>query len=128
MSAYIAVSDHPVKTDDRYYRLGGDRCQRYNAPMKLRLKELRWQRGWTQREVADMAGMSQSYYTELENHRKQINANRLESLARVFGVEPHQLIANDATGTTSKLVQAFSGLSEVQREAVLKMIDTLTGK
>jgi transcriptional regulator with XRE-family HTH domain len=66
--------------------------------MKLRLKEFRKANGMTQRVVAEKAGMAVSYYTELELGKKQINANRLQALARVFGVAPQALIDEPRAG------------------------------
>lgn len=63
--------------------------------MKLRIKQLRADRGWTQDELAERAGISRSYLTELETGAKTINARRLSEVARAFGVEPESLIVRE---------------------------------
>lgn len=93
--------------------------------MKLRLKELRLEKGLTQRQVAEMAGMSVSYYTELELGRKQINANRLEGLAKVFGVPPKGLIAGSDAKIVTSLDEKLAALTPESRVLVENLIETL---
>lgn len=89
--------------------------------MKMRIKELRKQRGLTQREVADMAGMSTSYFTELEKGTKQINANRMASIARALGVKPQDLIDDEIRAESAELSELLDALSDDDRELVRKM-------
>lgn len=82
---------------------------------------MRKARGWTQRHVAEKAGMSLSYYTEIELGRKQINARRLESLAKVFGVEPHELIVQEGQRQYSELADLTSQMNDDQQRLVLEL-------
>lgn len=93
--------------------------------MELKIKELRKAKGLTQRQVAEMAGMSVSYYTELELGRKQINANRLETLAKVFGTTPQGLIAGGEGDEIKAQVEILSHLTPDQRRLVFEMITSL---
>lgn len=110
----IAHSDMPRKSECRHNRLPELRECRYTDGMKLRLKELRTAKGWTQREVAEKAGISLSYYTELELERKQINARRMEAIAKAFGVEPFELIRSGDSGAVhAKLKELNDTISEL---------------
>lgn len=94
--------------------------------MKLRLKDLRLARGMTQREVADAAGMSSSYYTEIELGRKQINAHRMENIARALGVQPHELLLT-GDPENDDLVRELRELSPEKKALVLNLIRSLRG-
>lgn len=81
--------------------------------MELRLKEIREARNMTQRQVAEGAGMSVSYYTEIENGKKQVNARRMTELAKFFDVMPQELIA----GPGAVAFRPGSGREEKRRGA-----------
>lgn len=66
--------------------------------MLLRLKQLREARKLTVEQLAERAGMSKSYLSEIENGKKQINARRLEGLALALGVAATDLIADRSVG------------------------------
>lgn len=122
----IANSDTERKGVFRYCRLGADVGPGYTGVMKLRLKEYRLERRLTQRQVADLAGMSVSYYTELEKGTKQINANRLEQLAKVFAVSPQALISHDLA-KVSGLAEAIEALPSESQELVRSLVTQLSG-
>ena len=88
--------------------------------MKLRLKELRKAKGLTQREVADAAGIAVSYYTELELEKKPINSNRLEAIARVFGVSEQELFVGHQSELARDTV-SLDGLSNEARRIVIDL-------
>jgi len=96
--------------------------------MKLRIKELRKARGLTQRELADMAGLSQSYLTELENEKKTINVNRMSAIARALGVAPKDLIVGEEKSPHAKLIALFEPLSADQQEVVLRLMETIVSR
>lgn len=62
--------------------------------MLLRIRELRKARGLTVEQLADAAGMSKGYLSEIENGKKQINARRMEALAAILHVGTAELIAD----------------------------------
>lgn len=62
--------------------------------MLLRVKDLRKARGLTVDQLANMAGLSKSYLSEIENGKKQINGRRLEALAAALHAQPTDLIAD----------------------------------
>lgn len=120
-----AHSDIFSKAEYRHYRLRPNAVGDYNGGMKLRLKELRKAKKLTQQQLASMAGISQSYYTELENGRKTINANRMESLSKALGVSPQDLIVSDPNGKGGELMGYISKLNAGQKVIVLNLAKSL---
>jgi len=59
--------------------------------MKNRLEELRSQKGWTQQELADHAGVSRQTIISLEGGRYNPSINLAFRLARQFGVSIEDL-------------------------------------
>ena len=53
----------------------------------MRLKELRLERHYTQREVAERMHMLQSAYSRLENGKVVVTERHLQLLVEVFGKE-----------------------------------------
>ena len=56
-----------------------------------RLKEMRKSNGLTQKELADKAGVSESYICQIENG-KMVSLNKLDKLAEVLGCEVKDLV------------------------------------
>ena len=61
-----------------------------------RIKELRDREGMTQKDVAEMIGVSQSTYSTYENGINYLNAERLEKLANIYGVSVDYLLGRDS--------------------------------
>lgn len=97
--------------------------------MKLKLKELRKARGWTQEEVAARAGLSKSFYSEIESGKKPANSQRLKKFADVFDVPAYELI-DDASVDEELLthLRTMQTLSEDDRKAVIRHALGLTEK
>jgi transcriptional regulator with XRE-family HTH domain len=60
--------------------------------MELRIKELRKDRGLTLAELADKVGLSVSYMSQLENGKRNVNALRLDAIARALEVRTSELL------------------------------------
>ena len=56
-----------------------------------RLREIRESRGMTQTAVAKQAGLSRSYYAQVEHARQAISVDRAFAVASVLGVEMTEL-------------------------------------
>ena len=69
--------------------LSGKRWQSYLFAAKLR--DLRLREGWTQKEVATRAGISESAVRNYEQQKSNPKQGHLESLARAFGIRPEAL-------------------------------------
>lgn len=62
------------------------------------IKELRLKRGWTVRKLASMVGKTPAYVSLIENRKRQISMELLESFARALGVPPAYFLQEDARG------------------------------
>jgi transcriptional regulator with XRE-family HTH domain len=56
-----------------------------------RLREIRQSRGMTQTAVATQAGLSRSFYAQVEHARQAISVDRAFAIATVLGVEMTEL-------------------------------------
>jgi len=63
--------------------------------VRLRLCELRTQRGLTQAKLADLAGLHQLTISRLEGDPRQVEFETLEKLCAALGVSLSELIVND---------------------------------
>ena len=57
-----------------------------------RLRVLRTERGWTQQQLADMAGIGRVHVSELENGRREAGLRMLEALATSFEMKVTELM------------------------------------
>lgn len=74
-----------------------------------RLKALRVERGLTQEEYAEKAGLSYKYYQAVEAGRKNnLRLSTLERLAKGHGMEPWQLLLPGGTKTARKAAKVRS--------------------
>ena len=58
------------------------------------LKRLRQERGLTQEELADLAGLNRNYIGMIERQENAATVDTLEHLAKALHVEPAQLLAH----------------------------------
>jgi transcriptional regulator with XRE-family HTH domain len=61
----------------------------------MRLKELRLQKGLTQREVASAIGVSANNYARYERGERQPDCNTLIKLSKFYGVSVDYILCND---------------------------------
>ncbi len=112
----------------RYYPPARAAKLRYMGEMRLRIKEIRKQKKLTQRAVAELAGVSPSYFADLERGDSPINSIRLDAIARALGVPPSELIEGDDDPDDIKLREDYAALSEEQKEVVRKLVASLAAK
>ena len=71
-------------------------------PMKLRrivaqnLRRLRQDRGLSQEELADLAGLNRNYVGMVEREENAPTVDTLEALAKALKVAPEELVARSA--------------------------------
>jgi len=90
--------------------------------MKTRIREIRKRRGLTIQKAAGLAGMSQSYLSEIETGRKNANTNHLEKIAKVLGVPPGTLL--DTSGgdeIESEIISLLRCATFEQKQILLKV-------
>jgi transcriptional regulator with XRE-family HTH domain len=90
--------------------------------MRVRIKELRVAAGLSQQQLADMAGISKGYLSEMERGVKQINANRLEGIARALNTEPHLLILSSDDPEDIQFQEDLGKLKPEQRRTIREMV------
>lgn len=90
--------------------------------MALKIRELRKSRGWTQEQLAEKAGVSRSYLTEIETGAKTVNVRRLDAIAEALGVETVALIDIDASDVeVQELIANFKSLGANDRARFLDL-------
>ena len=66
------------------------------TPLRIRIRELRTEKGLSQQALGDLAGVRQATISELESGKAQrIDFATLEKLADALGVEPGLLIERE---------------------------------
>lgn len=66
-------------------------------PFAINLRALRRAQGWTQDHVGELAGgMTQGYLSRLENGRVDPSWRTIDRLAKVFDVDPADLVRGRA--------------------------------
>lgn len=93
--------------------------------MASNLKNLRTLRGFTQQHVYEAAGISKSYYSELENGKKQLNERLIGQLAKVLSVEPYMLVINSENQSDIQFVSDLADLNSSQRQVLREMAASL---
>jgi len=98
----------------------------YTARMKLRIKELRTERGLTQDQLAEKARISRSQLAMIEGGTRPANTLRLNSIAAALGVHPDELFARE--GERDDLFAMFRRLSPEDQEIVARLAESLAAK
>lgn len=91
----------------------------------------------SQRNLAKMAGLSDSYLSQLERGNYRPSPQVVKSLAQAFGLEPRQLYMmlgfmdeDDAEGrpTVEQAIQLDDRLDAAQKESLLSVYRSFVGK
>lgn len=98
--------------------------------MKYRIKELRLARGWTQEQLADLAGTNKGYISQLESGKREPSAETLRSLATAFNVEAVHMIESSTPtdAATVRMLMIFEQLSPDDQAAIQHMAERLLPK
>jgi transcriptional regulator with XRE-family HTH domain len=116
-----------------YYFLG----MANNINFGERLAELRKAKGFTQRELAENIGTSQRMIAHYENHVKRPSLDKLESIAKAFGLSIDQVLGvqplkkqpgapKDAY--LQRKLQKVQALPKDDQKVIINMIDALSTK
>lgn len=94
--------------------------------MRLRLKELREERGLSTTELARLAGVSRGYISLIENGQRQINARLLEALSKALRCSPVDLIDDGSLSPDIiEHLKVLNSLSAADRQAVIRHASSL---
>lgn len=90
------------------------------------LREWRKSKGLTQDQLAERAGMSKPFISQLETGARQYTQETLERLAEVLGTEPASLIMRnpEITDAPWTLLETITPLERSQVVAFVKAIRT----
>ena len=94
-----------------------------------RIKERRVELSWTQEQLAQKAGISKSFLSELENSKRSVSADNLLDIARALGVSLDYLMTGEEgeeTETRPAEVQVPASLAKFAAEAGISFRQALT--
>ena len=131
----MSLLGNAMSTDCDYYStLLGIRIDTDGQVIKmnaqLRIRQLMEERGWTDYRLAKEANLSHSTVTNMFKRNNAPTLPTLEAVCAAFGITLSQFFSegNNATEITEEqraLFAKWSTLSDKQKEALLKMIDTI---
>lgn len=94
--------------------------------MELRIKQLRCERGLTQDQLAERAGISRNYLSQIETGARTPNLTRLQQIARALNTDFMDLLVNpDQDLRSLRLMSALDGASSHEWEAVIQHAEAL---
>ena len=76
-----------------------------------RIKKRRTDLGWTQDQLAQKAGISKSFLSDLENGKRSVSADNLLDIARVLSLSLDYLMKGEETEPKSAEVQIPASLA-----------------
>ncbi|WP_183568644.1 helix-turn-helix domain-containing protein [Mucilaginibacter sp. SP1R1] len=81
-----------------------------------KIRNLRIQRGWNQKQMADMLGISIPAISKIETDYTDINLSRLEQIAHIFDISVVELLTTDPEEREAIL----SPIAIVQRKILIR--------
>jgi len=100
-----------------------------------RLRELRKERHWTQKEMAARLGIRQTHYTKYETGMHVPPLDKIIPLARLFGVSLDRLVLGETPSNQpvkdARLALRFQALEDFNpqdRETVITLIDAMVAR
>lgn len=91
-----------------------------------RIKKRRQELGWTQDVLAEKAGISKSFLSDLENAKRSVGADTLLEIGRVLSLSLDYLMAGKEPETEPTEVQIPSSLASFAAKAGLSFRQALT--
>lgn len=93
--------------------------------MPTNLKRIRVAKGLTQQDVYEPAGIAKSYYSALENGKRDLNERLIGRLCKVLNIEPYMLIIDSEAPGDAQFIEDLAQLSADQRDLVRRMVADL---
>lgn len=90
-----------------------------------KIKERRKEKGISQGQLADMAGVSLPYISDIENGKKNISISILMSIAEVLEVTPNYLLGVSPTGSATlfdEIEPVFSNCTDAEKQTLLQIL------
>lgn len=96
------------------------------SPMELRIKQLRRERGLSQEQLAERAGLSRTYLSQIETGARAPNIARLQQIARALGAVVPDLLLNPERDTRIiRLLGAMESASPQEWDAIIQHAEAL---
>ena len=95
------------------------------ASVGERIRGRRGELGWTQDQLAQKAGLSKSFLSDLENGKRSVGANNLLDIARALGVSLDFLMTGTASQDQRSEVPIPASLARFAAEEGLTFRQTL---
>lgn len=90
-----------------------------------RIKDIRDARGMTQDQLAEKAGISKGFLSDVENNKRNISSENLLRIANVLGASVDYLLRGETRAANREEVVIPPELSEVAEELNLTYAETL---
>lgn len=90
-----------------------------------RIKKRRGELGWTQDHLAQKAGISKSFLSDLENGKRSVSADNLLDIGRVLSLSLDYLMKGEETGRRSAEVQVPASLAAFAEQERLTFKQTV---
>lgn len=116
MPANMPVRNMPVKHDYSCDAVEPASTRAHTLGMK-NVRSIRLERGLTQAQLAEMAGINQATVSKVERGETNITMEVIEAIAAALRVEPVQLF--DLPELQARALAAISAIDPLRREAAL---------
>lgn len=95
-----------------------------------RIRELRKRAGLSQKDLAQLAGISQPAISQVENDTRPLTVDWMRTFARIFGVSPAELLGEDdnplqLSDDERQLLANFRAASPAQRQIIERVAEPL---
>lgn len=91
-----------------------------------RLRELRLARGWSQEQVGELIGLSQTQVGKVERHKHRLQPHLVKKIAEVFGVATWEVV-EERDEQHRILLEMFDQMTSEQRAQYLGHGEVLLG-
>jgi transcriptional regulator with XRE-family HTH domain len=91
-----------------------------------RIKARRLEKGWTQEELCQKAGISTGFLSDVENNKRSVSAETLLGLARVLSLSLDYLMTGDGSQALTGQVQFPAKLAELAKAENISFVQALT--
>ena len=92
-----------------------------------RIKEIRLNKGMTQRQLADRLGWTPSAVSKVENDTYEISLDSAKKIARALEVDPDYLIFGNGDYIREEINLLFDQLTPEQKDSFLQFLRSTVG-
>ena len=90
-----------------------------------RIRDRRLELGWTQDALAQKAGISKSFLSDLENGKRSVGAENLQGIALALNLSLDFLMSGEGASQNNKQVQVPASLSTFAQSAGLSFREVM---